>query len=134
VTGIDDLEALLAGLAPRLDATEYAFCRSDGRLADHAQLRPFASVAEAEGLTLVVEMERAREAGLDREGPFRRITLAVHSSLGAVGLTAAVAGALAERGIAANVIAGFHHDHLFVPADRADDALAALRALQAASE
>jgi hypothetical protein len=55
----------------------------------------------------------------------------MHSSLEAVGLTAAVATALAARGIAANVIAGARHDHVFVPAARADDALAALRDLAA---
>ena len=59
------------------------------------------------------------------------ITLRVHSDLAAVGLTAAFARALADAGIACNVVAGVHHDHLFVPADRAGDALAALRALQA---
>ena len=61
-----------------------------------------------------------------------RITLGVQSSLAAVGLTARVATILAERGIAANVIAGYHHDHVFVPWDRRDEALQALRALSQA--
>jgi uncharacterized protein len=50
----------------------------------------------------------------------------VHSDLAAVGLTAAFAGALASEGISCNVIAGFHHDHLFVPWERRADAMAAL--------
>jgi len=54
----------------------------------------------------------------------------VPSDLAAVGLTAAFAQALAAVGISCNVLAGAHHDHLFVPVDRATDALAALRALQ----
>ena len=54
----------------------------------------------------------------------------VHSSLAAVGLTAAVAAALADHGISANVVAAFYHDHIFVPAERAEEALAALRAIQ----
>ena len=62
---------------------------------------------------------------------FRRITLGVTSSLQAVGLTAAVAGALAAAGIAANVVAAFHHDHVFVPADRAADVMACLAGLGA---
>ena len=66
-----------------------------------------------------------RLAGL----PMRRITLSVHSALDGVGLTAAVAGALAEAGIACNMVAAFHHDHAFVPADDAEPALAVLRAL-----
>ena len=54
----------------------------------------------------------------------------MHSALDAVGLTAAVAGALAEAGISCNVLAGAHHDHLLVPVDRADDALVALAQLR----
>ena len=60
---------------------------------------------------------------------FRCITLDVHSSLEAVGLTAACAQALAAGGISANVVAGYSHDHILVPAPRAQDALAALDAL-----
>jgi hypothetical protein len=82
-------------------------------------------------LTLVVRKETALAAGADFDGVFRMITLQVHSSLEAIGLTAAVAGVLAERGISANVIAGFHHDHVFVPATMADDAIAALSAMEA---
>jgi hypothetical protein len=55
----------------------------------------------------------------------------VHSSLEAVGLTAAVAGALTAAGISANVVAAFHHDHVFVPADRAEAAMAQLDLLRA---
>ncbi len=62
---------------------------------------------------------------------FAWITLTVHSSLEAVGLTAAVANTLASAGIACNVLAGFHHDHLLVPIDRVDDAMAALSRLSA---
>jgi hypothetical protein len=68
-------------------------------------------------------------------GQFRSawLTLTVHSALDAVGLTAAVAAALAAEGIPANVLAGYVHDHLLVPVERADDAIAAIRALSAAS-
>jgi uncharacterized protein len=60
---------------------------------------------------------------------FRRIILQVHSSLDAVGLTAAVSSKLTERGISANVIAAFYHDHIFIPAERAHEAVEALREL-----
>jgi hypothetical protein len=60
------------------------------------------------------------------------ITLTVHSDLEAVGLTAAVSVALGAAGISCNVVAGTYHDHLFVPAQKAADAMAALRKLQAA--
>ena len=76
----------------------------------------------------------AAAAGFGAGDRFAWITLDVHSALDAVGLTAAVAGALAERGIACNVVAGFHHDHLFVPVDRAGDAIDALDALSARTD
>ena len=74
-------------------------------------------------------VERARELGLAEAEWFRRITLTVHSSLEAVGLTASISAALAAEGISANVVAAYFHDHVFVPEERADDALAALRKL-----
>ena len=87
---------------------------------------------EEEGLTADPRARRRPRASACPTAPvFRRITLGVHSSLEAVGLTAAVAAALTAAGISANVVAAFHHDHVFVPADRAEDALACLRALQA---
>jgi len=123
---LSELDELLAGLAPGLEPEEYVFCTLPCTAAMPAALAPLATMREAEGLSLVLPAETPRDAGLACEGPFRLITLRVHSSLKAVGLTAAVAGALAAAGISANVVAGYHHDHLFVPADRAEDALAVL--------
>ena len=85
-----------------------------------------AMVDEGELTTLVVPVEAATRAGLPVVIELAWLTLAVHSSLDAVGLTAAVSGRLAERNIACNVLAGYHHDHLLVPHSRASDALAAL--------
>ena len=76
-------------------------------------------------------LRRRRRLAVRRAPPFRAawLTLTVHSALEAVGLTAAVATALAAAGIPANVLAGYFHDHVLVPEDRADDAIRALRAL-----
>ena len=68
-------------------------------------------------------MDALAQAGLSPEGPMARITLTIHSALEAVGLTAAVSTALADHGISANMVAGFHHDHIFLPAKDADRAL-----------
>ena len=73
--------------------------------------------------------ERADALGVSYDYLAAWITLRVHSALDAVGLTAAVSTALAGAGISCNVIAGYHHDHLLVPVDRAADALAALSGL-----
>jgi hypothetical protein len=70
-------------------------------------------------------------AGLAYEGAYRQVTLTVHSSLAAVGLTAAVSRALADAGIACNMVAGYYHDHAFVPEADAGAALAALARLSA---
>lgn len=119
-------------MSPALTTGEFVFCCLPGGAAgDHVGLGAVATVVEDEGLTLVLPRERAAEAGLAFDSVFRRITLNVHSSLDAVGLTAAVSRQLTDHGISANVVAGYYHDHFFVQTERAEDALAAMRALTA---
>lgn len=130
MTGETDLGKMLASLQPTLREGEYVFCTMEnGRYGDHPELEPIASFLEAEGLTLVIPKPRADQHGIPYEGVFRCITLSVHSSLDAVGLTAVVAAKLAEHSISANVIAAYYHDHIFVQSHRAKAALAALREL-----
>lgn len=129
MTGVSDLEQLLRSLQPRLMDEAYVFCSLAGHAQEYMALNPVAYFREAEGLTLVVEKQLAQQAGLVFEGVYRQITLTVHSSLEAVGLTAAVAGRLAQEGISANVIAAYYHDHIFVPAEKAQQALTALQSL-----
>jgi hypothetical protein len=99
---------------------------------DHGDLRSAssASIHEDEGWTHVVPAELAERLGVAIAFRAAWLTLTVHSSLAAVGLTAAVSRALGEAGIACNVLAGCFHDHLLVPVDRADDAVAAIVALR----
>jgi len=92
---------------------------------------PFATVREDEGLTVIVERRPSSE-GADGDA-FRAITLGVHSSLNAVGFIAAVSRALADAGIPANAIAGYHHDHVLVTAARAERAMTVLRDLAASA-
>jgi len=130
MSGETSLEKLLASMAPALIDGEYVFCSFEkANYGDHAGLEPIASFAEAEGLTLVIPVSRADEQGLAYEAVFRGITLKVHSSLEAVGLTAAFSKKLTEHGISANVIAGYFHDHIFVQAEHAENAIAALNEL-----
>ncbi len=124
----ETLRALLAGLSPQLEETEFVFTSHPAR-PDPPPAGAVVVVKEAEGWTVVLARREAERRGWRHRFACRRITLAVHSDLEAVGLTAAVAAALAEAGIPANVVAGFHHDHVFVPADRADEALAVLENL-----
>lgn len=123
---------MLAALEPRLVADDFVFCcLPELSLKEVADFLPIATFAEPEGLTAVVAREIALNAGFDVGDSFRCITLGLNSGLDEIGLTAAVSAALAEQGISANVIAAFHHDHVFVPAARAEDALAVLQSLGA---
>lgn len=129
MAGLTDLDEMLASLAvERRDGTFTVIrVEADGlTLGDGIE----ALVTETEGTTAVVEIDAARRRGWVVEFEAAWLTLTVHSSLEAVGLTAAVSDVLAADGIACNVLAGFHHDHLLVPVDRADDATAAIRRLR----
>lgn len=117
-TPVSALSAMLAQMDPVLDGRAWFFVCVEGEPPADA----FALIREEEGITAIVAGERAGT-------PFARITLTVHSALEGVGLTAAVAGALAQAGVACNVVAGYHHDHLFVPWDRREEALAILQRL-----
>ena len=131
MTGITDLDALLAGMKPVLGEYACVFVTlPEAAYGEGAELNPMGSFREAEGLTLIIPRAKADEAGIPYEGVYRPITLKVHSSLAAVGLTAAVAAALADHGISTNVVAAYYHDHIFVPTERAQEALAALESLQ----
>ena len=127
MAGEKNLEKLLGSMSPVLVKGEYVFCTlKNSKYGDYADARPIASFKEAEGLTLVLPKETADSFGLSYDGIFRCITLGVHSSLEAVGLTATVAGKLANHGIAANVIAAYFHDHVFVQSELADRAIGIL--------
>ena len=125
--GETDLAILLQTMSPNLVPGEFVFCTfAHAEYGDRADLAPVAAVREDEGLTLVIPRTTADEHQLDYVSVFRQITLTVHSSLDAVGLTAAFARKLADHGISANVIAGYFHDHIFVPAELAENAMSAL--------
>jgi len=130
MSGITDLDRLLAEMEPQLREGTFVFCTvPPDQAGPLLHLKPVGTFLEAEGLTLILPEEAAAENGVERSAPMRMITLAVHSSLEAVGLTAAVAGALTRAGISANVVAAYHHDHIFVPAADADRALQTLKAV-----
>ena len=130
MTGKRDLAQLLHAMSPALIAGEFVFCCFAGsRYGDHSDLEPIAAFAENEGLTLVIPRSKADENGISYESVFRCITLKVHSSLDAVGLTAAFASKLTEHEISANVIAGYYHDHIFVQQELAGKAIAAIEEL-----
>jgi hypothetical protein len=96
-------------------------------------LEPLMMFREEEGTTLIIERSRAAAAALEGQFPCRMISLAIHSALDAVGFLAAIAAALAARGLPSNAVSAYHHDHLFVPEARAAEAMDILHALSAAA-
>lgn len=128
--GPRDLAALLREMRPERRPGRFVFVTVP---AEMDGVEAVASVWEDEGLSLVLDQAEADRRGLAYEFVAAKITLTVHSALDAVGLTAAVAAALADAGISCNVVAGHFHDHLFVPVERADEALSLLTALSTSS-
>ena len=131
MTGEHDLNLMLTTLKPLLLEGTYVFTTfPNAKYGDHADLKPIASFQEFEGLTLIIPESVARDRNLPYDVVFKGVTLGVHSSLEAVGLTAAISRKLTECGISANVIAAYFHDHVFVPSERALEAMQALDELR----
>jgi hypothetical protein len=124
-----DLATLIRSMSPRLQPGTFVFVSTN---ALHAGVHPVMTFRESEGMTLIVPQDQATAAGLPATFPSRMITLQIASSLDAIGFLAAIAAELAKAGIAVNPVSAFHHDHLFVPEARADDAMAILQAMAAA--
>lgn len=120
---------MLIGMSPELQPGAYVFCTTPAPSAAMVAAA-LALFREDDGVTLVLPVAQARAMGFPADLPMAHIELRVFSALDGVGLTAAAASVLAAHGIACNVIAAFHHDHVFVPHAQGPQALALLRDLQ----
>lgn len=116
----EELATLHRHLEPHRQPGQFVFCTVPQA---PACVEPMATIREEEGLTVVVEKDVADGAGLEYDFVAAMITLDVRSRLDAVGLTAVVSSLLAKAGISCNVMAGYFHDHLFVPVEKAEEAL-----------
>jgi hypothetical protein len=127
-----DISLLLCTMEPRLNPGVYAFISiQDPHVLKNIDV--FAMVREPEGMSAVLLEADALALGLSVMFRAAWITLTVQSDLQAVGLTAAFSQALSNARISCNVVAGTWHDHIFVPVDRGEDAVAVLRNLQKSS-
>ena len=128
MNGEKDLARLLQTMQPEHNAGEFVFCLLPGKTKiDWKDI--ILSFKEKEGLTIVLEKQLADALHLEYSVVMSWITLTVHSSLEAVGLTAAFSKALAENGISCNVVAAFYHDHIFVAKKDTEKAMETLRQL-----
>lgn len=131
MTGIKELQTLLANVDPVLDERSFVFCTfPDFNSNDICRLNPIGMFQEKEGVTLIITKQQAIDSHIDYESVYKLISLNVHSSLDAVGLTASFSAKLAEKNISANVVAAYYHDHIFVPEEKAEQALMAICELQ----
>jgi hypothetical protein len=128
---ISDARRMIEEMHPELQAGAFIFCSKTAPSAIQACSGcAIGMFAEREGRSFILTEADASALGFECNSPMRQITLRVYSSLDGVGLTAAVASKLSEVGIPCNMVAAYHHDHLFVPASLAEAALAALVELQ----
>jgi hypothetical protein len=127
VLGERDLGTLSRGMKPEMQDGIFVFCSIPEDRKITTAIQPVLMFREREGTTLVLRREEAESAGLPYQFASRLITLTVHSSLDAVGFLAAITARLAAAGISVNAVSAFYHDHLFVPDDRAEEALGLLQ-------
>ena len=129
MSGETNLKRLLTNMQPELLEGEFVFCSVSPFRFTQLDCHPLGVFREAEGITLIVERSVADDEDLDYTFVARMITLTIHSSLEAVGFLAAITSKLARAGISVNTISAMYHDHLFVPADKAEDAMTLLMEL-----
>lgn len=130
MTAEKNLEKLLKTMKPKLNSGEYVFC-SVKELASIDQKDILLIFKEDEGITIILKKEIADILKLDYSFVCCWITLTVHSSLEAVGLTAAFSTALSNNGISCNVVAAFYHDHIFIDKKDANKAMNVLEQFSA---
>ena len=131
MTGEANLNSLLASITPCLLPGVFVFSTMPIGTALPAWLQPVMIFREAEGGTLIIEKPEAITANFPHVFPSRMITLQIHSSLEAVGFLAAITPCLAAAGVVVNPVSAYFHNHLFVPEDRADDAVKILQEIAA---
>lgn len=125
MNGETNLSKLIQNMHPDIQTGEYVFCIFDS-LEVALKHQPVCIFQEPEGITAIISKENAMAGNVPFAKTYAWITLKVHSSLEAVGLTAAFSKALTDENISCNVMAGYYHDHIFVPSQDANQAMEAL--------
>ncbi|WP_242084737.1 ACT domain-containing protein [Aestuariivivens sediminis] len=133
MSGEKQLRTLVRHMSPRLNEGTFVFVVTHD-LDRIDRTKTLCEIKEPEGTTVILKKDLADQLGLSYDYEASWITLCVHASLEAVGLTALFSNALAEHKISCNVIAGYYHDHLFLPKNDADKAMQVLRDLSASYE
>ncbi len=122
-----NLQVLLSSIKPRLHGDVFVFCTVSESEFKSLKIDPICMFRETEGVSITVEKSAADAASLKYDGTWSLITCEVNSDLNAVGFIAAMAKLLAEVGVPVNAVSAYHHDHLFVPTNRAKEAIQLLQ-------
>ena len=113
MSGEKDLQVLLKSMKPELVSGDYVFCKVEKLESINLnEIEMF--FKEKEAFTLILKKENAEKLNLEYSVVMSWITLSIHSSLEAIGLTAAFSNALSEHEISCNVVAAYYHDHIFI--------------------
>lgn len=114
----------MSSLNPRLQPGQFIFASVSQ--SDLPDLDPIGIFHEKEGISVILTLERAMEKNLDCNQIWKWIALDLETSLTTVGITAVISRNLANANIPCNVVAAYHHDHIFVPDAQASKALEVL--------
>jgi hypothetical protein len=128
MSGETDIKTLLNTMSPKLNPGDYVFCTASA-LTNIDPNEIIGLFKEEEGWTVILSKELADKLNLEYSYVSAWITLTIHSSLQAVGLTAAFSNALAKEGISCNVVAAYYHDHIFVGKEDGEKAIKVLKQL-----
>ena len=127
MSGIKKLDILLKSMKPERIKGEFVFCTISKENFSKIKIAPLLIFHEKEGVTIIVEKELADKMNFQYQNTWAMITLSVHSDLAAIGFLAVITKKLAEEGISVNAVSAYYHDHLFVPYEKVQSALKALK-------
>jgi hypothetical protein len=113
MSGEKNLRKLIKEMKPVLNTGKYVFTTLSN-IDKIPRSETIFEFKEKEGITIVLEKSKADELNVSYQFIASWITLEIHSSLEAIGLTAAFSGELAKYNISCNIVAGYYHDHIFV--------------------
>ena len=127
MSGIKNITLLLKSMKPEQVKREFVFCTLSEEIFSKTKISPLLIFHEKEGVTIIIKKELAEKMNFSYQNVWAMITLTVHSDLAAVGFLAIITKKLAEEGISVNAVSAYYHDHLFVPYEKAERAMKALK-------
>lgn len=132
MSGESNLKTLLANMKPSLQDDAYVFLTAAAGFTEEELKEGMMIFKETEGVTLVIKEALAASHGREYMNKWALITLTVHSDLNAVGFLAAITAELAKIGVSVNAVSAYYHDHLFVPWEKKEAAMDALKIFRTA--